>query len=133
MAQNEVKQSGRNYNEQEYSLRKNNAYRLDCHANRLARNDGTRLREGGADCREAIILLTITREVIPLESKTNSPRFGLFGGARRQRRYSSSLCHRKYHRIRWYFLLLYTMYLSRQSHAYLPIIKKLSDKYVSSG
>ena len=39
MAQNEVKQSGRNYNEQEYSLRKNNAYRLDCHANRLARND----------------------------------------------------------------------------------------------
>ena len=42
MAQNEVKQSGRNYNEQEYSLRKNNAYRLDCHANRLARNDGTR-------------------------------------------------------------------------------------------
>ena len=50
MAQNEVKQSGRNYNEQEYSLRKNNAYRLDCHANRLARNDGTRLRVANNNC-----------------------------------------------------------------------------------
>ena len=45
-----MKQSRRNFYKRAISIRIDNVYHLDCHANKLARNDGTRLRVADKLC-----------------------------------------------------------------------------------